>query len=190
MNGDDADVVRRCLQGEVDAMHLLVERYQSAVFGLCFRILGHREDAEDTVQDVFLRTFRHLRKWDSLRPFKPWILTIAANRCRTILEKRRTQTKNIDPHLGAIDDESASKTVLRTDLGEELDLALGLLRADYRICFVLFHQQELSCAEIARVMNSPEGTVKTWLHRARKELADHFTRRGIVPEGHYELPRI
>lgn len=187
---DDADVIALCLEGDVDAMHQLVERYQSAVFGLCFKILGHREDAEDTVQDVFLRAFRNLAKWDPLRPFKPWVLTIAANRCRTALEKRSRQARNIDGSLDTIDAGPSSRQSDRTDLGEELDLALKKLRTDYRICFILFHQQELSCAEIGDMLNCPVGTVKIWLHRARKELAEHFTRRGIVPEGHYELPRI
>ncbi|MDA0833729.1 MAG: RNA polymerase sigma factor [Planctomycetota bacterium] len=190
MNQDDAEVIGLCLQGDVDAMHQLVERYQSAVFGLCLRILGHREDAEDTVQDVFLRTFRNLEKWDPMRPFKPWILTIAANRCRTALEKRSRQARTIDNSMDTFNSKHSNRTSDRTDLGEELDLALARLRSDYRICFVLFYQQELSCADISQMLDCPVGTVKIWLHRARKELAEHFTRRGIVPEGHYELPRI
>ena len=76
------------------------------------------------------------------------------------------------------------------DLAEELQLALETLREDQRICFVLFYQQELGCAEIAEVMECPEGTVKIWLHRARHELADHLRRRGILPEVRYELHNV
>jgi RNA polymerase sigma-70 factor, ECF subfamily len=78
----------------------------------------------------------------------------------------------------------------RADLGEELQLALGRLRDEYRTCFVLFHQQELSCAEIGEIMGCPTGTVKTWLHRARGELAEHLQRRGVAPYASCELQRV
>jgi RNA polymerase sigma-70 factor (ECF subfamily) len=73
------------------------------------------------------------------------------------------------------------------DLGEELQIALSELRDEYRTCFVLFYQQNQSCQEIAEIMNCPEGTIKTWLHRARKELAESLKRRGVVTEDGYEL---
>jgi RNA polymerase sigma-70 factor (ECF subfamily) len=65
-------------------------------------------------------------------------------------------------------------------VGEEVALALGRLREEYRQAFVLFHEQQLTYAEIAEVLDCPVGTVKTWVHRARRELADHLRRRGIL----------
>ena len=184
---DDASLIRRCLDGDEGCMRMLVERFQGVVFGLCHRMLGHREDAEDVAQDVFLRVFRSLQKWDSSRPFKPWLLTIAANRCRTALSKRKRLPKptelQIHPSAGAAELESLG-------LSEELQLALGELRDDYKMCFVLFHQQELSCAEVAKIMQCPEGTVQTWLHRARRKLADSLIRRGVVTDAGFELHRI
>jgi RNA polymerase sigma-70 factor (ECF subfamily) len=76
------------------------------------------------------------------------------------------------------------------DLAEELQLALQQLRDEYRTCFLLFHQQELSLQEVAKIMNCPDGTIKTWLHRARRELADLLRARGVVTEGGHELFRI
>jgi RNA polymerase sigma-70 factor (ECF subfamily) len=66
----------------------LVERFRGQVFGLCLRMLGSRHDAEDVTQEVFLRAFRHLRRWDGSREFRPWLLAIAGNRCRTMLANR------------------------------------------------------------------------------------------------------
>jgi len=85
---DDRNLVRGCLAGEDDALSAFVSRYQSAVFGLCYRMVAHRHDAEDITQEVFLRAFRNLRQWDPTRPLVPWLLTIAANRCRTWLANR------------------------------------------------------------------------------------------------------
>lgn len=184
---DDARLIQRCLDGDEACMRALVERFQGIVFRLCQRMLGHREDAEDVAQDVFLRVFRSLRKWDSSRPFKPWLLTIAANRCRTALSKRSRVPVATELQIHP---PSAASELESLGLSEELQLALGELRDDYRMCFVLFHQQELSCAEVAEIMQCPEGTVKTWLHRARRKLADSLIRRGVVTDAGFELHRI
>lgn len=183
----DAILVQRCLDGDESSMRVLVERFQGLVFGLCYRMLGCREDAEDVSQDVFLRVFRSLHRWDFQRPLKPWLLTIAANRCRTALGKRFTQPAVAEFRVDPPSDATASDSA---DLAEELELAVEKLREDYRMCFVLFHQNELSCAEVAEIMQVPEGTVKTWLHRARRKLADHLLRRGVVTDTGYELHRI
>lgn len=168
-------------------MRSFVERFQGAIFGLCYRMLGHREDAEDVAQDVFLRAFRSLHHWDQVRPLKPWLLTIAANRCRTALEQRARLP--IPTEFAA---ESAADRESRpaADFAEELQLALEQLRDEYRACFVMFYQQELSCAEIGEILDCPQGTVKTWLHRARRQLAEYFQRRGLFTEVGNELHRI
>ena len=183
---DDAALVQRCLDGDEAGMRALVERYQGVVFGVCYRMLGQREDAEDVAQDVFLRVFRSLHRWDSERPLKPWLLTIATNRCRTALERRsRLPTPSeVVTHQACEDGRGA-----RRELAEELQLALDTLREDYRMCFVLFYEQELSCAAIGEMLGCPEGTVKTWLHRARKELAEFLERRGVTPVSEYATER-
>jgi RNA polymerase sigma-70 factor (ECF subfamily) len=181
---DDAALVQRCLGGEEAAARELVERFQALVFSLCFRMLGQREDAEDVAQDVFLRTFRSLKGWDSARSLKPWILAIAANRCRTALTQRPRIPSGGSLHL---DQAVAANPNPSRDLADELETAVCELRDDYRLCFLLFYQEDLSCAEIANVMNCPEGTVKTWLHRARRELAERLRRRGVVPHVEYQL---
>ncbi|MGE5194950.1 MAG: RNA polymerase sigma factor [Deltaproteobacteria bacterium] len=182
---DDGELVRGCLADDAEALSAFVHRFQSAVFGLCFRMLSHREDAEDVSQEVFLRAFRSLHQWDSARPLTPWLLTIAANRCRTWLgnRMRRDLPAEFAENVAAPADGQP-----RLDLAEELQLALDKLCEDYRLCFVLYHLNELSLAEIADVTGNPVGTVKTWLFRARRELADYLQRRAIVPQVNHELP--
>ena len=96
MSDADALLVRRALRGDSQAIQALVERYQTEVFGLCVRLLCHRQDAEDVTQEVFLRVFRSLRRWDSSRPLKPWIMAIAVNRCRTWLAQRSRRPELAD----------------------------------------------------------------------------------------------
>lgn len=184
---DDRDLVERCLSGDQSAIRAFVEQFQRLVFTVCLHRLRNREDAEDVAQQTFVRAIRHLRHWDSRRPLKPWILTIAINRCRTHLSQRNHQTRTVDP---SIDRPAKDARLQNLDLGEELELALSKLREEYRTCFVLFHQQELSITQVAEIMKAPEGTIKTWLHRARRELSELLVDRGVVTKEGYELRRI
>jgi RNA polymerase sigma factor (sigma-70 family) len=182
------NLVDRCLAGEHTAVVELVDRYQGPVFGLCYRMLGHRQDAEDMAQETFVRALRSLSHWDRQRGFLPWLLAIAGNRCRTFISRRMRRPPTTvlmdDPRDAAADDEPARR------LAEELELALGSLRDDYRRAFLLFHERKLSYAEIGSALGCPLGTVKTWVHRARRELIERLRERGMLVEERHALRRI
>jgi RNA polymerase sigma-70 factor (ECF subfamily) len=182
---DDAILVRCCLRGDDEAIRRLVGRFQSEVFGLCVRLLNHRHDAEDVTQEVFLRIFRSLRSWDSRRPLKPWIMSIAVNRCRTWLAQRGRRPELVnylqDTLPGPAADDSG-------ELLQEIHAALAELRLEYRTAFVLFHEHGQPYEDIARAMDRPVGTIKTWLHRARLEILERLRRRGMVPGQPEEHP--
>ena len=127
---------------------------------------------------MFIRVFRSLRRWDSARPLQPWMLGIAANRCRTWMSRAARRPAVV----GYLDDTAADP---RTDLpavddapelARELTRALADLRPDYRTAFVLFHERGQSYEAIAAALGRPVGTVKTWLHRARLELLEALRR--------------
>ena len=185
MSLEEGRLVRDCLRGEPEAVQTLMERFQGEVYGLCIRLLGHRHDAEDVTQEVFLRVFRSLRRWDSKRPLRPWILGIAINRCRTWLAQRSKR-----PRLTAYptDLTPARPADDSVELAREIRQAVAALRPDYRGVFVLFHEQGHSYDEIASAFERPVGTIKTWLHRARLEVLERLRRRGMVTEVEHELP--
>lgn len=174
----DAALVRRCLTGDPAACRELVERFQADVYGLTARLLGHRQDAEDVTQEVFLRVFRSLRRWDDSRPLRPWVLGITVNRCRTWVGRRGKGPELADYLHETADHRPADDTA---ELHREIRAAVDALRDDYQTVFVLFHEQGRSYEEIAGVVGRPVGTVKTWLHRARIELLDRLRSRGLVP---------
>jgi RNA polymerase sigma factor (sigma-70 family) len=177
---DDVALVEALRSGDKQAPRVLIERYQGVVYGLCYRMLNHQQDAEDVVQETFIRALRAMAGFDSARPIVPWLLEIAANRCRTALARRARK-----PMLALADaaDSLADPRGGRTDpddLAAELQRALDRLRPEYRLVFVLYHSQHLSYDEIALVVTRPVGTVKTWLHRARAQLAEELVKRGIT----------
>jgi RNA polymerase sigma-70 factor (ECF subfamily) len=174
------ELLESCRRGDQRAIAELVERFRELVFGLCFRMLGHRQDAEDMAQESFVRAIRNLDRWDATREFRPWLLAIAGNRCRTLLSTR-SRRPSTTSEVDHVPDRSPDPQAAR-NLVEEVELGLETLRGEYRQAFLLFHQQHLSYAEIAEVLDCPVGTAKTWVHRARRELAERLRRREIVQE--------
>jgi RNA polymerase sigma-70 factor (ECF subfamily) len=172
------ELVSRCLSGDTHAVVELVDRFRGQVFGLCLRMLRHREDAEDMTQEAFVRAIRNLGRWDPQREFTPWLLAIAGNRCRTLMAARMRRPPGSIP-VEALADRTPDPWGERS-LCEEVQRALAGLRDEYRTAFLLFHEQELSYQEIAAALNCPLGTVKTWVHRARRDLARELIRRGVV----------
>ncbi|MEE3371128.1 MAG: sigma-70 family RNA polymerase sigma factor [Planctomycetota bacterium] len=181
-------LIAACLAGDQEAITELVERYRSQIFGLCFRMLGHRQDAEDATQETFLRVLNNLNQWDQQRAFEPWLLAIASNRCRTALTKRARR-----PHLDLLVETTSTADAKQREhnaLDEELTLALNQLRTEHRLAFTLFHHHGKSYLEIAETLNCPVGTAKTWVHRARRTLIRRLHTRKVIPETHHHaLPR-
>ncbi len=177
MSGSDEllELVARCLSGDMAAVRLFVERFQQLIFGLCLQMLRHRQDAEDVTQEAVVRAVRHLSHWDQSRPIEPWLLAIAGNRCRTALERRSRRPRVVEELP-----EVAVNGHVTSGMGEEVQRAVDGLRDDYRQCFTLFYVEQMSVQAIADLMHVPSGTIKTWLHRARKELAEELTRRGVT----------
>lgn len=176
----NAALAERYRGNDEHAFATLVRRYQSLVFGVCMRMLAHREDAEDVTQETFSRLARYLDRWDPQRPLEPWLVTIAGNRCRSYLARHRRW------HPLSATTEPVSETVRQTQaaesLREEVRLALAKLPRRQRDAFQMFHEGSLRYAEIAERLDCPLGTVKTLVHRARTALIEELRQRDVIAE--------
>lgn len=188
--GDD-QLVAEAIAGAQPAYRDLVERYERPVFNLVARMVHDRTLAEDLAQDAFVKAFRHL---ETYRPeqgkFSNWLFKIAHNTAIDHLRRAGLDTVPLDAgpeeadfHAILPDLQTASPldSALRRDLAEALQAAVAELRPEYREVVVLRHQEGLSYDEIAEIANLPLGTVKTYLHRARKELAELLGAAGWGP---------
>lgn len=178
VSGSTTDIVTQCLHGNEAAMRQLVAKFQPLVFSVCYRMLGHRQDAEDAVQETFTRVFKHLTSWDATRPLEPWLMAIAGNRCRTLAVKRKNRP-SLQP-LPAVLDWSDQEETSADGLQEELERALSSTRPEHRQAFLLFHNEKLSYEAIAQRLNCPVGTAKTWVHRARLSIIEQLRERRII----------
>lgn len=174
-------LVEACQSNDPMALKDMVERFQQDVYRVCCRLMCDPHEAEDLAQESFIRVFRSLHTWDQERPLKPWILSIAINRCRTALAKRARR-----PILSPLLDSNPGREVTAersTDLQQEIDAAVDELRTEYREVFILFHTEEIPYETIGNMMRKPVGTIKTWLHRARLAVVQRLRERGVVYTG-------
>src|SRR6185312_15426954 len=143
---EDRALIEALRSGDPQAPRLLIERFQGVIFGLCFRMMGHRHDAEDVTQETFLRALRGISGFDMERPVRPWLLGIAANRCRTALSRRGRRPMIAESVEDPVDHRLPQADP--DDVAGELERALEKLRPEYRLVFSLFHEQHLPYDEI------------------------------------------
>jgi len=169
---EESVLIEAAKAGDQEAFRQIVERYQGAVHNLAYRMLGTPEEAEDAAQEIFVRIYRQLGRYDSERKFSTWTLAIATNYCIDQLRRRRMQfvpLENIIPWARARDSGPEGEA-LSGESRDEMQRLLKRLPEKYRAPLVLRYWEDLSCAEIAEILGVPEGTIKTQIHRARKQL--------------------
>jgi RNA polymerase sigma-70 factor (ECF subfamily) len=184
----DAELARQALAGSQTAYGALVARYSAPAIAIATRLVRDRAVAEELAQDAFVKAFRHLGTYDPDRPFSTWFFRILHNVAIDHLRVRRVDGVSLDARLdeGYPDptrglNDGADVELERRDLARAIDVALTRLRPAFRSVVALRYQQGLSVQEVAEVLDLPEGTVKTHLHRARRELASILSAAGWGP---------
>jgi RNA polymerase sigma-70 factor (ECF subfamily) len=188
----DAELVAGALKGAQDAYRELVARFERPVYSLIVRMVQDSGTAEDLAQEVFVKAFRRLGTYDPQWKFSSWLFKIAHN---TAIDHLRRGVPETVPLEAEADDKGSLSAVLadetvedpqaaaeRRDLGRSLERAISSLRPEYRQAVVMFYAHGASYQDICEVTGLPLGTVKTNLHRARKELAQAMTSLGWGPE--------
>lgn len=187
----DVELVELALTGSEEAFRLLVVRYERPLFSLVVRMVRDPSQAEDLAQEAFVRAFRALASFDRSRKFSSWLFKIAHNLTIDHLRRRALDTESLETPLGTDDGErtleskladeatlAPDRRVEQGDLAAALERAVGALRPEYREVILLRFVEGLAYQEIAEVMGVPLGTVKTNIHRARKELAGLLGQEG------------
>ncbi len=193
MPASDVELVRGALDGVESAFRDIVQRYQRPVYGLIVRMVRDPARAEELAQDTFVKAFRALHTYDVQRKFSAWLLTIAHHVAIDELRKGSLVTEPLEQTTDAgersrefADTAAATPAMLaeRAELARVLRKAIDLLRPEYREVVSLRYERELDYDEIVEMTGLPMGTVKSSLHRARKELAEHLENLGWSAKTH------
>lgn len=182
---DDWTLIRESRGGVTRAYGSLVRRYERGALAYAGALLGDDTEAEDAVQDAFVRAYRSLDRLEEGSAFGPWLRVIVRNLCLDRLKSARWRREREWPEEGpapAAREPDAHREVERAELARRVHEAVRRLSREHREVLVLREMDGLGYAEIARVLDVPGGTVASRLHHAREELKRALERDGITSE--------
>ncbi len=183
-NEDDELLIRKTRKGEKDSFEILVLRYQKRIFNIIYRVTREESIVADLAQESFLKAYRGLDKFDFKASFYTWLVRIAINTSLNHVSSRQRNplagTEELDSYVGtsAQFSEAGARSsnpeheVLRNEQAASIRQAIDSLAEDLRVSIMLREVEGLSYEEIAEVMECPVGTVRSRIHRARKELQE------------------
>jgi RNA polymerase sigma-70 factor, ECF subfamily len=188
---DESALVASAKAGDISAFETLVGRYERKIFRLTQNITQNREDAEDAMQEAFLKAFEHLQSFEGNSRFYTWLVRIAVNQALMKLRKRRPNVVSLDEEVKTGEDmvprevedwgPSPADRYVQTELSEILTKVIGELDPSFRIVFQLRDIEELSTEETAEALGLSVPAVKSRLLRARLKLRqalNQYFRRG------------
>jgi RNA polymerase sigma-70 factor (ECF subfamily) len=183
---DDLIIIRSVLSGDSSQFALLWQKYNKQIFANVLKLVRSIDDADDIVQDTFLKAFNALHSYNQTFPFPAWLYKIASNTCIDYFRRKRIRPisiDNINREGGDIYDIIPDKStpidvnIINNETKEELLKAVEQLPLRFKQCIQLRHFEELSYEEISIKMNLPLGTVKITLFRARKMLLNMLSNK-------------
>ncbi len=185
-NDDELQLVTAARAGDIPAFETLVNRYERKIFRLGMNITGSREDAEDVMQEAFLKAYQHLPEFEGNSRFYTWLVRIAVNQALMKLRKRRPNQVSLDEEIETGDDSffrdvedwgpSPAERYEQTQLHDILNEAISELDPNFRIVFQLRDIEEMSTEETADVLHLSVPAVKSRLLRARLKLRQKLNR--------------
>ncbi|MBN2030557.1 sigma-70 family RNA polymerase sigma factor [bacterium] len=178
----DEELINRFQQGDVYAFEQIVHRYKEPLVNFIYHFVGNRIDAEDVVQETFLRVFKKKNLYRSVAKFSTWIYTIASNLAKTELRRRRRRRILSLSQMGYEDKDyelpdhfsSPDKAIERKTKEQTIRKEIEALPAKFKEVVVLRDIQEFSYEEISQILNIPLGTVKSRVNRGRLRLQKHL----------------
>ncbi len=175
---DETELLYRSLRGEKQAWGEIAKRYKRAVYGVNLALLKDRTEAEDATQETFIKAWNNLEKYDMNRKFSTWLFTIGSNISKNIIRKRDRWRfiNNLPLVKGKNDPQTQVRKEKRVNGIRE---AVFSLSAKYRAPLILRFWGEQSYQEISQILDIPEGTVKTRLHRGKTRVKELCKQKGV-----------
>jgi len=179
---DDNQLVKLIQAGEVDLFAAIIERYQGKLFAYLYRLIGNREEAEDLLQNVFIKAFENMQSYDAERKFSSWIYRIAHNEAVNYIKRKSLKkfiswediTSTKDKLASNSAEDGADNLWLRKEAIGEIDEAINRLPIKYKQVLILRYYSEKSYEEISEILQKPVNTVGTLINRAKKKMAEEM----------------
>ena len=174
------DIIQQAINGQESAYEALLHRYKNGIYNMIYQMIKNREEAEDLVQETFIKAFNSLESYNDNYAFSTWLYKIAFNHCIDAIRKKKLKTFPLDRPIQLRDGEvkheikdethSPEGDFLFAEKKKRIQITINSLPKRYRQAIILRHQEDRSYEEISQILNIPLGTVKARIFRAREML--------------------
>lgn len=169
---EDQVIIARVLQGDNEAYAKIVTRYHGKVNSVLRKMLGHTPNAQDIVQEIFIKSYYHLSEYRMNHEFSAWLYRIAINHCLDELRKRKTTPQLTHTEIEPVDSRTPETALLKKEQRIFLRERMMSVEEKYRIILEMRYLQSLSCDEISEKLEIPSSTVRTRIARGKKKLRE------------------
>jgi RNA polymerase sigma-70 factor (ECF subfamily) len=194
MSESEKDLLKKSKSGDIEAFERLIEGYQTRVFNIAYRMIRNHDDAADLAQEVFIKVYRYIKNFKEESSFSTWIFRITKNVCLDELRKRKNKhIISLDEEIKLNDgevvrqieskDDTPEMLAEKKEIRELINNAIDDLSAEHRIVIILRDIQGFSYEDISKIIECPEGTVKSRINRARKALKQKLKSKGELLTG-------
>jgi RNA polymerase sigma-70 factor, ECF subfamily len=179
----ETEAINLCREGQIEGLRVLYDLHRTKVYNLSWRMLGKPQDAEDALQEIFIKVFDRIKNYRGESAFSTWLYRMTANHCLDILRRRKILSFIGMDHAPEASDRSESGR-----LGEQMGLspviekALNKLPEKQKRCLVMREMEDLSYEDIAQALGLSLGSVKSNIHRAKAFLKECLEKEGLTPE--------
>ncbi|NLW26695.1 RNA polymerase sigma factor [Acetivibrio saccincola] len=189
MEASEKKIIKLCKENRREGFELLFKRFENYIYKICKSFTCSKEDALDIMQEVFLKIYKSFESFDAKKSLSPWVKRITVNTCINYKRDNNKRYGDVSINVSMDDEKNTFENVISDDINTEdmaiytdtkklLENLIRKLPEEVRMAIILKHIEGLSYEKIAKIMNCPEGTVKTYVFRGRKLLKEGLLKKG------------
>jgi RNA polymerase sigma-70 factor, ECF subfamily len=178
----ETEAIDRCQRGDISGLHVLYEMHRTKVYNLSWRFLGSPHDAEDSLQEIFLKVFDRIKNYRGDSAFSTWLYRMTTNHCLDILRRRKILAFLGFENAPEVQDKKDSERAINLGFSPVISKAVARLPEKQRACLLMREMDELSYEDIAKALNLSLGSVKSNIHRAKALLKESLEKEGVSPD--------
>ena len=176
----ELEAIERCRQGDISGLHVLYDLHRTKVYHLSWRMLGSPHDAEDVLQEIFLKVFDRIKNYRGDSAFSTWLYRMTTNHCLDILRRRKIVAFLGFENAPEVEDKKDSAKAMDLGFSPVLAKALEKIPEKQKACFLLREMEEMSYEDIAESLQLSLGSVKSNIHRAKAYLKEYLEKEGLT----------
>ena len=178
----ETEAIDRCRAGDIAGLHVLYEIHRSKVYNLSWRMLGSSQEAEDALQDVFIKVFDRIKNYRGDSAFSTWLYRMATNHCLDVLRRRKILSFLGFENAPEVEDKKEDGRAIDLGFSPVIAKALEKLPNKQKACLLMREMEELSYEDIAAALGLSLGSVKSNIHRAKAFLKECLEKEGVSPQ--------